>query len=269
MAQNECMIQAVDICKSFNGRVVLGHLNLEVRRGETLVIIGRSGCGKSVFLKHIIGLMRPDSGRILIDGVDMTPLSGNHMNQLRMRFGMLFQGAALFDSLTVGENVGFALAEHTNLSEKAVRERVAEALEHVGLHGIQELKPSELSGGMRKRVALARAICMRPEILLYDEPTTGLDPIMADAINDLIVELHDKLKVTSVAVTHDMVSAYKIATRIAMLYQGSIIQIGTPDEIRNSRNPVVRQFITGSASGPITDMPAKILEPYPQGEPKG
>ena len=257
---NELMIEAKNVSKSFNGKLILDHLDLEVHKSETLVIIGRSGCGKSVFLKHIIGLMKPDIGEIHVDGVDVAALSNQQMNQLRMRFGMLFQAAALFDSLSVGENVGFSLIEHTHLSDKAISERVDEALELVGLKGIQDLRPSELSGGMKKRVALARAICMRPEILLYDEPTTGLDPITADAINDLIVDLHDKLKVTSVVVTHDMTSAYKIGTRIAMMYHGKIIQSGTPDEIRNSTSPVVRQFITGSASGPITDVSFRSLD---------
>ncbi|PIU40749.1 MAG: ABC transporter ATP-binding protein, partial [Candidatus Omnitrophica bacterium CG07_land_8_20_14_0_80_50_8] len=243
------MIEAKKLFKSFNSHLVLDELNLSVTKGETLVIIGRSGCGKSVFLKHLIGLMKPDSGEILIDGVRMADLSSKELNELRLRFGMLFQGAALFDSMTIGENVGFSLNEHTALSLPAIRERVCESLELVGLKGIEALKPSELSGGMKKRAALARAICMRPEILLYDEPTTGIDPIMADAINDLILEMHDKLKVTSLVVTHDMTSAYKIATRIAMMYQGKIIQTGTPDAIRNSKDPVVRQFITGSASG--------------------
>ncbi|HTL70327.1 MAG TPA: ABC transporter ATP-binding protein [Candidatus Eisenbacteria bacterium] len=254
------MIEVKKVSKSFNNRLVLNEIDLTVEKGETLVIIGRSGCGKSVLLKHMIGILRPDKGDLFIDGISMASLSGKQMNQLRMRFGMLFQFAALFDSMTVGENVGFALIEHTSLSHRAISERVEESLELVGLKGIQDLKPAELSGGMKKRVALARAICMRPEFLLYDEPTTGLDPIMADAINDLINELHDKLKVTSVAVTHDMVSAYKIATRIAMMYQGRIIKIGTPDEIRNTQDPVVRQFITGSASGPITDIQFKSLE---------
>src|SRR3989338_6944753 len=246
------MIEARKLVKAFNGRLVLNQLNLSVNKGETLVIIGRSGCGKSVFIKHLIGLMKPDSGEILIDGKTVSALSFKQLNQLRMRFGMLFQGSALFDSMTVGENVGFSLTEHTDLSPRAVQERVQESLEHVGLKGIEDLKPSELSGGMKKRVALASAICMRPEILLYDEPTTGLDPIMADAINDLIIQMHDALKMTSIIVTHDMTSAYKIATRIAMLYQGKIVQSGTPDEIRHSKDPVVRQFITGSATGPIT-----------------
>jgi len=254
------MIQSLNVIKSFNGRNVLNGLSLEIQKGETLVIIGRSGCGKSVFLKHTIGILKPDQGQILVDGINVAGLSIKALNQLRMRFGMLFQSAALFDSMTVGENVGFSLIEHTDFSERAIRDRVAESLEMVGLKGIEALKPSELSGGMKKRVALARAICMRPEILLYDEPTTGLDPIMADAINDLIVSLHDKLKITSVVVTHDMVSAYKIANRIAMMYQGKIIEQGEPDVIRNSTNPIVRQFITGSAAGPITDIQFKSLE---------
>ncbi len=254
------IIEVSKVVKSFKGRVVLNELDLSVAKGDTLVIIGRSGCGKSVLLKHMIGLMRPDKGEVMVDGLNVAALSPKKLNQLRMRFGMVFQGAALFDSMTVGENVGFSLIEHTNLSPRAIRERVEESLELVGLRGIQELKPSELSGGMKKRVALARAICIRPEIVLYDEPTTGLDPIMADAINDLIIELHDKLKITSIAVTHDMTSVYKIATCVAMLYNGKIVQIGTPEQIKNTKDPVVRQFITGSASGPMTDVAFKSLE---------
>ena len=218
-----------------------------------MVIIGRSGCGKSVLLKHIIGLMKPDSGQVLIDGVDLTKLRGKTLNQIRLKFGMLFQGAALFDSMTVGENVGFSLQEHGLNGNKSISERVRECLQMVGMKGIEEMKPADLSGGMRKRVGLARAIARNPQIILYDEPTTGVDPIMGDAVNDLIRELHDKLKVTSIAVTHDMTSAYKIANRIAMMYEGKIIEVGTPDQIRNTRNPIVRQFITGAASGPITE----------------
>jgi phospholipid/cholesterol/gamma-HCH transport system ATP-binding protein len=254
------MIEARKVVKSFNGHMVPNQLSLSVMKGETLVIIGRSGCGKSVFLKHLIGILKPDAGEVLVEGTHVAALSSKQLNQLRMRFGMVFQGSALFDSMTVGDNVGFGLSEHTDLSAKAIAERVQESLELVGLKGIQELRPSELSGGMKKRVALARAICVRPEILLYDEPTTGLDPIMADAINDLIVELHDKLKITSVVVTHDMISAYKIGTRVAMMYQGKIIQIGTPEEVRNSANPIVKQFITGSATGPMTDIQFRSLE---------
>jgi phospholipid/cholesterol/gamma-HCH transport system ATP-binding protein len=251
------MIEARKVVKSFNGRVVLNQLSLSIHKGETIVIIGRSGCGKSVFLKHLIGILRPDDGEVVVEGVNVSSLSAKQLNLLRMRFGMLFQGSALFDSLTVGENVGFALAEHTELSYKAIRERAEESLELVGLKGIQDLRPSELSGGMKKRVGLARAICVRPEILLYDEPTTGLDPIMADAINDLIVQLHDQLKVTSVVVTHDMTSAYKVGNRIAMMYGGQITQVGSPEDIRGSKDPVVRQFITGSAVGPMTDVHIK------------
>ena len=253
------MIESKALCKSFNGKTVLKNMDLKVGRSETLAIIGRSGCGKSVFLKHVIGLVKADGGNLLVDGVDVAALSTRQLNSLRMRFGMLFQASALFDSMTVGENVGFGLIEHTDLSNQAIRDRVSESLELVGLKGIQGLRPSELSGGMKKRVALARAICMRPEILLYDEPTTGLDPITAAAINDLIVRLHDKLKVTAVVVTHDMVSVYKVATRVAMMYEGGIIETGTPDQIRLSANPVVQQFITGSASGPMTDMSFKSL----------
>lgn len=247
------MIEIVNLCKSFEDHLVLDNTNLTIKDGETIVIIGRSGCGKSVLLKHIIGIMKPDSGQVVIDGQDITRLNGKELNELRLKFGMLFQGAALFDSLNVRDNVGFNLIEHTKVDEKAIDKRVAECLEMVGLRGIEHLRISELSGGMRKRVGLARAICMKPEIILYDEPTTGVDPIMGDAINDLVRELQSKLKTTAVAVTHDMTSAYKIADRIAMLYKGKIIEVGTPDEIKNTKNPIVRQFITGAAVGPITE----------------
>ena len=247
------MIEIINLCKSFNGKKILDNLNLTIDKGETMVIIGRSGCGKSVLLKHIIGILRPDSGQVIIDGIDITKLDEKHLNQFRLKFGMLFQGAALFDSLTIYENVGFNLIEHSDWPRKKIRNRVSECLRLVGLRGIEELKPAELSGGMKKRAGLARAICMNPEIILYDEPTTGIDPIMGDAINDLIKDLHDKLKPTSIAVTHDMVSAYKIASRLAMLYNGKIISVGTPEEIKNTSNPVVKQFITGAAVGPITE----------------
>ncbi len=247
------MIEIINLSKTLKGKQVLKKLNLTIQTGETLVIIGRSGCGKSVLLKHIIGIMKPDSGQILIGGEDITRAKGRQLEEMRMKFGMLFQGAALFDSMTVGENVGFSLTEHATLDEEPILTRVRECLEMVGLKGIEGMKPSELSGGMRKRVGLARAIACSPQMILYDEPTTGIDPIMGDAINDLIRDLHDKLKVTSVAVTHDMVSAYKIASRIAMLYEGKIIEVGTPEEIRQTKNPIVRQFITGAATGPITE----------------
>ena len=218
-----------------------------------MVIIGRSGCGKSVLLKTIVGLLKPDSGQVIIDNQDITRLKEKELNRLRLRIGLLFQGAALFDSLNVGGNVGFILREHTDLDEATIVKRIRESLDLVDLRGVEELMPSELSGGMKKRVGLARAICARPDIILYDEPTTGVDPIMADAINTLIWQLHDKLEVTSIAVTHDMVSAYKVAERISMLYDGRIIENGTPEQIKNSGDPVVQQFITGAAHGPITD----------------
>jgi phospholipid/cholesterol/gamma-HCH transport system ATP-binding protein len=247
------MIDAINLHKDFSGKKVLDGLNLTINTGVTQVIIGRSGCGKSVLLKHIIGIMKPDSGQVIIDGKDITKMSNKQLNKLRLTFGMLFQGAALFDSLTVAENVGFNLIEHTDMDPITVSKRVKEALSLVGLYGIEDLMPSELSGGMQKRVGLARAICMRPKIILYDEPTTGVDPIMADAVNDLIKRLHDKLDITSIVVTHDMVSAYKVASDIAMLYEGKIVQRGTPDEIKNTDNPIVKQFITGASKGPITE----------------
>jgi phospholipid/cholesterol/gamma-HCH transport system ATP-binding protein len=248
---DQAMIQLEDLYKSFNANHVLRGASLEILRGETMVIIGGSGTGKSVILKHIIGLMRPDRGRVVVAGKDLATLTERSLDELRKKFGMLFQGAALFDSLRVWENVGFALRQQTNMKEAAIREVAEDKLAMVGLRGAGELMPAELSGGMKKRVGLARAIAHDPEILLYDEPTTGLDPIMADAINELIIKLKEELKVTGVAITHDMVSAYKIADRIAMLYEGKIHQVGTSQQIKNSENPVVRQFVTGSAVGPI------------------
>jgi phospholipid/cholesterol/gamma-HCH transport system ATP-binding protein len=245
------MIEIIDLHKSFGNHRVLTGVNLNIETGETLVIIGRSGCGKSILLKHIIGLVRPNSGKILIDGKDVFANDQDEVNHFRMQIGMLFQSAALFDSLTVRENVGFSLFEHTRLPQDQIEVRIKEKLGLVGLSGIENLMPSELSGGMKKRVGLARAICTEPKIILYDEPTTGLDPIMADAINDLIIRMREQLRVTSIVVTHDMTSAYKVGNRIAMLYNGKIVGVGTPDEIRNSKDPFVHQFITGSAQGPI------------------
>ena len=247
------MIDVINLYTTFGGNQVLKGLNLTIGMGVTQVIIGRSGCGKSVLLKNIIGILKPETGQVIIDGQDVTKMTGKSLSALRMTFGMLFQGSALFDSLTVAENVGFNLIEHTDLDSQIIAKRIKEALSLVGLYGIEGLMPSELSGGMRKRVGLARAIAMRPKIILYDEPTTGVDPIMADAVNELIIRLHDKLEITSIVVTHDMVSAYKVANRIAMLYDGKIIEEGSPDEIKNTNNPVVRQFITGAAKGPITE----------------
>jgi phospholipid/cholesterol/gamma-HCH transport system ATP-binding protein len=252
MTDRSVIIEMIDVHKSFGENHVLQGVNLQVLAGESMVVIGGSGTGKSVILKHIIGLLRPDSGRILIEGNDLEGLSEEELSEIRRKFGMLFQGAALFDSLSVWENVGFALRYHTKLNDTQVRAIATEKLSMVGLKEIEDRMPAELSGGMKKRVGLARAIATEPKILLYDEPTTGLDPIMADVINDLICELKQRLSVSSVAITHDMKSAYKIADRIAMLYQGKIEEVGTPDEIRESKNPIVQQFITGSAVGPIS-----------------
>ncbi len=247
------MIELIDVSKNLGGKQVLDHMNLTVEEGETKVIIGRSGVGKSVTLKHIVRLLEPDEGQVHVEGRDVLALRGKELNELHMEIGLVFQGGALFDSLTVGENVGFILREHMSMAQSEIDKRVKESLALVGLYDVEHYMPADLSGGMKKRVALARAICTRPKIILYDEPTTGVDPITADAINQLIDELHDKLKVTSIVVTHDMRSAYKVADRIAMLYEGKIIAEGTPDEIRYSHNPYVHQFITGAAHGPITD----------------
>lgn len=244
------MIKAVGLHKSFGKNHVLRGLDLEIRAGESMVVIGGSGSGKSVFLKLIIGILPPDEGDVFIGGINIARLKEKELYEARKKFGMLFQGAALFDSLSVWENVGFALLRGGHKRQE-VRDIASEKLKLVGLAGVEDIMPAELSGGMKKRVGLARAIAHGPEILLYDEPTTGLDPIMADAINDLIVRMRERLSVTSVAITHDMQSAYKIADRIAMLYNGRIVETGTPDEIRESENPVVRQFITGSSTGPI------------------
>jgi phospholipid/cholesterol/gamma-HCH transport system ATP-binding protein len=244
-------IEVADLHKSFDTKHVLRGVNLGVKTGESMVVIGGSGVGKSVLIKCIIGLIRPDSGSIRVDGQEIASLKEQSLNEVRKKFGMLFQAGALFDSLRVWENVGFGLKQHTRLRNEEIKGIALEKLRLLELRNVEDLMPSELSGGMRKRVSLARAIAMEPEILLYDEPTTGLDPIMADAINDLIIQMREKLRVTSIAITHDMVSAYKVADRIAMLYEGKIIEVGTPLQIRESNNPVVQQFIQGKAEGPI------------------
>jgi phospholipid/cholesterol/gamma-HCH transport system ATP-binding protein len=247
------MIEIQKLSKKFNNLSVLNELSLNVRTGETCVIIGRSGCGKSVLLKHIVGLLNPNAGKVLINAREVGRLKELELNTLRSKISMVFQGGALFDSMSVADNVGFSLIEHTRITQKDLSARVEESLQLVGLGGIGNLMPSELSGGMKKRVALARAICIHPEIILYDEPTTGVDPITADSINELIRSLHDKLKVTSVVVTHDMRSAYHIADKIAMMYKGRIILEGSPKEIQATRDPVVHQFIHGLSRGPITE----------------
>jgi len=251
VASDSEFIKVVDVDKSFGDNKVLRGTNLSVRRGETTVIIGRSGCGKSVLLKHMIGLLKPDRGEVFVDGTEVTALGHRGLFELRRKFGMLFQSAALFDSLTVWENVGLGLIEHSDLSTEEIRSRATEKLALVGLRGIEDVKPAELSGGMKKRVGLARAIAMDPKIILYDEPTTGLDPIMADVINELICNLKNTLNITSVVVTHDMTSAYKIGDRIAMLYEGQIIYDGTPEDVKCCGHPVIQQFVEGRAEGPI------------------
>ena len=245
------MISIRGLSKSFTGKPVLQGLDLDIHDGECLSIIGRSGCGKSVLLKHIIGLITPDEGTISIDGEDLGAMSKERLYAVRQKFGILFQGSALFDSMTVEENIALALREHKLIPESEIQGVVDNTLTMVGLPGIESLKPAELSGGMKKRVGLARAIALNPRYILYDEPTTGLDPIMADIINEMIIRLNEKLSVTTVVVTHDMVSSYKVASRIVMLHRGKIIFSGSPEETRNASDPVVRQFIEGSAEGPI------------------
>lgn len=238
-------IRIAGVRKSFNSLAVLQGVDLEVATGETITIIGGSGSGKSVLLRLIIGLMRPDAGRIWIDGDEITPLPEERLLPIRRKVGMLFQGAALFDSLTVAENIAFPLREHTRMGEAQIRARVEEVLELVGLPGIEEKMPAELSGGMKKRVGLARAIALQPRIILYDEPTTGLDPSNIEKITELIINLREKLGVTSVVVTHDMQSAFKVSDRIAMLHQGRIAVAGTVAEIEHSQERLVRDFIAG------------------------
>ncbi len=238
------MIKIEKLWKSFGGNEVLRGLDLEIRDGETIVIIGQSGCGKSVLLKHLCGLLKPEKGRVLVDGTDIVPLGEEELTPIRKQFGFLFQGAALFDSMTLYDNVAFPLREERRV-ESEVHKRVEEALKIVDLLEAQDKKPAELSGGMRKRAGLARAVVANPKYVLYDEPTTGLDPIRADNINEMVLRLHDKLHVTGVVVTHDMVSAYKIADRIAMLHEGRIHVVGTPKEIQATQDPIVKQFITG------------------------
>ncbi len=247
------MIELIDVHKSFGSQQVLRGVDLRIEKGESVVIIGGSGSGKSVTLKHICGLLWPDKGKVIFDGEDITWTPELKMPRHRVRIGMLFQNAALFDSLPVWENITFGMIEHGMCAPAEALDIAREKLAMVGLEGSEFKMPAELSGGMRKRVALARAIAMNPEVILYDEPTTGLDPIMSDVINELIIETNEKLGVTSVTVTHDMKSAAKIADRIVMLYEGRFIADGSPDEIMNSDDPVVRQFVRGEARGPITD----------------
>lgn len=237
--------------KSFGDNHVLRGVDLRIPEGEITVIIGQSGEGKSVLLKHIIRLLSPDQGQVLFDGTDIAPLRSVELGKLRAKFGMLFQGGALFDSLTVGENVSFPLREHTRLSPREISEKVREKLHLVGLDGIEDRMPSQLSGGMQKRVGLARAIVREPEVLLYDEPTTGLDPILSDSIDRLIVQMEESLNITSVIISHDMRRAMGFAHSVAMLHAGKIFAHASPKEFSSADNPVIRQFLAGSSEGSI------------------
>lgn len=243
------LIELTGIGKAFGSRRIYDDLALRVRRGETLALLGGSGSGKSVLLKLLIGLLKPDTGSIRFDGQELTSLDEDALLPVRRRISMLFQGGALFDSITVGENIAYPLREHLDLSEKELASRVAEKLQLVGLPGIQEMRPAELSGGMRKRVAIARAIAADPEVLLYDEPTTGLDPINARRINELILAIQRDLRVTSLVVTHDMPSAFMVSDRMAMLADLRIIATLPCDEFRRSQEPAIRDFVSAMAQG--------------------
>jgi phospholipid/cholesterol/gamma-HCH transport system ATP-binding protein len=242
------MISLENVHKSFGPKVVLNGFTLEVREGETMVIIGYSGTGKSVAIKHIVGLLEPDKGTVFVDGLEVPKLKRRELYALRSHIGYVFQFAALFDSLTVNENVAMGLVKLGTLTPKEISARVQEALELVDLPSAGKTLPVELSGGMRKRVGIARAIAHRPKYILYDEPTTGLDPVTAAVIDELMVRMQKQLGVTGIVITHDMRSAYFIGTRIAMLFEGTVRQVGSVDEIRNTKDPVVRQFIEGRAT---------------------
>ncbi len=239
------MIKVEGLTKSFRGQPVLRDLDLEVPTGSITIVIGRSGGGKSVFLKHLLGLLRPDRGRVLVDGVDLTILRGRALDEIRERYGVVFQGGALFDSMSAAENVAFALREKTRLSKAEIEARVEAALGRVGLAGVGAKYPAEISGGMRKRVAIARALVTEPEIVFFDEPTTGLDPVLVNAIHRLIQELHRRSRFTAVMVSHEIPEIFEIADRVAMLHEGRIEEVGPPAAIQNSSNPIVRQFIHG------------------------
>lgn len=245
------MIEIVNLEKSFEGIKVLKGVNLKISDGEVMTVIGKSGCGKSVLLKHIIGLIKPDKGNIFIDNINITKLHMKELDTVRQKFGMLFQGGALFDSLTVYGNVAFPLKEKTRLSNKEIRDKVIQALKDVGLRGIGNKYPAELSGGMKKRVALARALITEPSIVLFDEPTTGLDPIILNSIHRLIINTHKKYGFTGLIISHEIPEIFEVADKVAMLHNGIIVESGTPEDIKASSDPFVKQFITGSLEGPI------------------
>lgn len=251
MTPSSPIIQAHDLRKRFGTQAVLKGLTLDIMNGEILAVIGRSGTGKSVFLKHLIGLIRPDSGRVLIAGEDINRARGRQLTRIRERLDMLFQGGALFDSLSVEDNIAFPLRERTKMSESEIRAAVSDSLKDVGLEGIEDKFPAELSGGMRKRVALARALVQQPEIMLFDEPTTGLDPILVQAIHHLICDTQKQFGYTAVIVSHEIPRIFEIATRVAMLHDGVIIEVAPPEQLQQSSNPVIQQFISGDLEGPL------------------
>lgn len=250
------MIEFVETRKSLGGENVLDGVNLRVEHGEIMVIIGGSGTGKSVLLKHTIGFLRPDSGDVIVDGISIPGCSRSRLYEIRQKYGVVFQSAALLQSLTAGDNVALPLREHSDYGEDKIREIVRDRLAKVSLFEAENKLPSELSGGMQKRVSLARALVMNPDILLFDEPETGLDPVLTATIGQLIIDLHNSIGFTAIAVTHNMDFAYRIADRIGMLYRGKILEVGTPEEIRNTANPVVRQFIQGLPEDVKTGQPA-------------
>ncbi|MCF7907386.1 MAG: ATP-binding cassette domain-containing protein [Candidatus Omnitrophica bacterium] len=248
------MIKIRGISRSFGEKQILKGINLTVNKGETFLLIGRSGAGKTVLLKNIIGLLRPDHGTICIDDVDITQLSKKKLEKVRLEFGLVFQGSALFDFLSIEENVGFFLYQHTTLSKRQIRKKVTETLALVGLKGIEDSYPYELSGGMRKRVAIARSVIYNPKIIIYDEPTTGIDPIAVDKIVSLIEDLHRRLGITSVVVTHDLEVGLRLADRLAFLLGGKIIFEGDKEDLKNSKDDRLIQFLKGSSGGPIQEM---------------
>jgi len=249
--QAESIIRVRDLVKSYGGRVVLDGICLEVEKGKVTAIMGGSGCGKSTLLRHLIGAVRPDSGEIWVKGQDITRFDESQMEAYRKRFGMLFQGGALLNSLSVKDNIALPLREHTRLDEKIIGVMVKMKLELVGLRDFEHLKPAQLSGGMQKRVAMARALALDPEIVFYDEPTSGLDPVVSGVIDQLIKNLSQRMNITSVVVTHDTRSAFKIADKMVVLYRGKVVAEGPPEAIQASPDPLVQQFIAGSPEGPI------------------
>jgi phospholipid/cholesterol/gamma-HCH transport system ATP-binding protein len=251
------VVDVVNLSKAFGPKVVLSNVNLQVHEGESLAVMGGSGTGKTVLLRNIMGLLRPDSGHVAVEGKIVHQLKREELFEVRQKIGMCFQMAALFDSMTVEENVGFALTRHTAMTKAEVADRVDECLTLVGLKGCQKLRPSELSGGMKRRVGFARAIALKPKILLFDEPTTGLDPVMTDVIGRVILDLKHELGVTTITITHDLKSAFEIADRIALLFRGEVIACQPPAEFKANPDPVIQQFLRGDAEGPF------LMDPPP------